>query len=441
MNVPSKPEEWLRRLGDELANKQSRVTRLRSYTNGNAPLPEGAENMRDAYREFQRKARTNLGEIVVDGVQERMVPAGFRIGDSREMDADANRIWADNQLDVFSGDVHTDMLAVGHGFSIVGPGSDGPVITCEDPANIAALYDPLRPTRIRAALKMYRDSVAGKDCAFLYLPGRVYPFAKDSPDGGTFDVGGLLSDGTMVELPDDMMPVVPFINRGRGRGEFETHTDTLDRINYLTLQVLVLVALQAFRQRAIKGFNGDEVDENNEAVDYSSAFRPGPGALWLLPEGADIWESQYTDVTPVLTAIKDSIRMFAVETRTPISMLLPEGANQSAEGANASREDLWFKAKDRNERAKYGWNEVMRMALTLDGKRPSGSITTEFLAPERLTLSEKADAASKLQAFVPWPSLMRSIMQYAPDEITRMQQERLSDAFTQALGKVTSDGV
>jgi hypothetical protein len=188
--------------------------------------------------------------------------------------------------------------------------------------------------------------------------------------------------------------------------------------------------MQAYRQRAVKG-DLPETDEAGEPIDYGAIFRPGPGSLWMVPEGVELWESQATDINPLLTAVKDDIRDLAAVTRTPMSMLLPDGQNQSAEGASFAREGLVFKAKDRIQRATYGWNTVMSIKLAFEGQGPV-NVETEWLDPERRSLAERADAASK-GTDLPWRTKMTDIWQFPPDKVDRMEQERMDDTMQDLL--------
>lgn len=443
-------QELLKKLND----KQSRLDTLSNYLEGNAPLPEGARGLKEAYRSFQRKARTNFAEIVVEAVQERMTPAGFTVTDGEdEIDKLADRIWSVNELGVFSGDVHGDMLGLSEGYVIVGaPDASGiPVVTREDPRQMAVMTDPLRPQRVIAALKTYSDEARQKNFAYLYLPGRVLiataPYSVTSInsayqwDESLWVNGGLLPTSTATRLSDDM-PVVRFGNR-RDKGEFETHTDILDRINFMVLQRLVITAMQAFRQRAIKDTQNmlpeaemsvdGEGNEIEVPIDYGAIFRPGPGNLWILPEGVDLWESQPTDFQSVLLGTKDDVAHLAAVTRTPMFMLMPQGENQSAEGAAAAREGLVLKAAERIKRATYGWNQVMQLALKFAGAGVV-NVETQWLPPNLLTLSERADAASK-STDIPWSTKMRTIWQYSPAEVERMEAERIGDIMNSTLGQ------
>lgn len=452
-NVAGSPGWWFSRLAAKMSQRRSRLDLLARYMDGNAPLPEGTEKLKQSYQAFQRKARTNFGELVVEAVAERMTPSGFRVGDDGELSKDCDLIWSANELDVFANDVHSDMLGLSSGYVIVGGGDAKgvPIITREDPTCIVTAHDPRRPQTVIAALKMYRDDVAGCEFSYLYLPGWVMVAKRESSvpvvdeDSRWYPkVSADLSGWDWVSLEElpfsDAMPVVRFKNR-KGLGEFETHTDILDRINYMVLQRLVITAMQAFRQRAVKGDmpeTQETVDDDGNTVevpvDYAELFAPGPGSLWMIPDGVELWESQVGDITQVLAGVKDDIRDLAAVTRTPMAMLLPDGQNQSAEGAQFAREGLVFKAIDRQQRAGCGWNQAMQLALRFMGKPAVTDMETLWLPAERRTLAERADAASKLTNILPFKTNMTDIMQFSPEKAEEMETERLGDILANAIG-------
>lgn len=429
------PEKWLERLIAAMEDRADRVGRLRDYMDGNAPLPEGADGCRDAYRQFQRKARTNFGELVVDAVVERMVPSGFSVGSGSDDDDQVRAIWRRNWLQVGVADVLRDMVGVSAGYMIAAQGANGQaVVTCERPEQVITEADPQWPMETAAGLKVYRDTVDRLDWAYLHLPGEVHRFTRPVRDGATTvsasPGGWTLLDSDRTGL--SFVPVFPFINRG-GLGEFEPHTDVLDRINWGILQRLVIIAMQAYRQRATKGDLPTEDEDGNE-LDYAQIFKPGPGALWQLPEGVELWESAQTDITPVLSSVKDDITHLAAVTRTPMATLMPDGANQSAEGAAFAREGLVFKTQDRVERAKVSLARAMGAALAIE--RGAIDIVDDvevlWLPVERQSLAERADAATKAQD-LPWRTRMTDIWQFSADRVDKMESERAMDALTASL--------
>ena len=437
------PKQWMNRLTLAMDNRANRLVALRSYSDGNAPLPEGADGQRDAYKDFQRKARTNFGELVVDAVAERMIPSGFTVGDVTGDDDQIRKIWKRNRLDTGVADVIRDMLTLSAGYIIVGQDENGlALVTCERPEQVITEQSASRPDQVRAALKVYRDPIEAQDVAFLHLLGFVYTFTRPLVDPlgkpvplsrihGSWTFTGQLSTGLKF------IPVFPFVNRG-GLGEFESHIDILDRINWNILQRLVMTAMQAYRQRAIMGELPARDSEDNE-IDYSQIFKAGAGAIWNIPEGINLWESQQTDFSAILNANKDDIRDLAAVTRTPMATLIPDGANQSAEGAAFAREGLVFKAADRVARATVPLEMALGAALAIENGSDTivEDVDVIWLPVERQSLTERADAATKAQD-LPWRARLEKIWQFNDEEIDEMQMWRASDLKNYALMYPTS---
>jgi hypothetical protein len=227
---------------------------------------------------------------------------------------------------------------------------------------------------------------------------------------------------------------VRFLSHRDGTGEFETHVDHLDRINTTILQQTVIILMQAFRQRAIKG-DLPTHDAAGNPINYEDLFAAGPDALWQLPPDSELWESAAVDLTPVLSTIKDEALRLAAVTFTPMHLFSPDAASGSAEGASLMREGLVFKTEDRLARASIGWRQVMSLAFRFAGDTQRADLTALqpiWTPPERRSLAERADAASKLAGVMPFRSLMTEVMQFRPDVVDRMEAERASDAFLQA---------
>lgn len=440
---PRSPGWWLNRLIKKLGDEQERYNRLDTYYRGENGIPAHAhKSVRQAYRRLMSMSRTNFAELVVEPVRERMIPTGFRTGaDGDELgDKGAWRIFQANALDADCSLVHRSSLALGLSHVIVGPVDPdigAPVITPEDPREVVVETDPRFRRKVIAALKVFADDVDGVQYAYLYLPGAVIRAARPLPTAGmalAWNLSGFEWDGPAQALPANVVPVVPFRNRdslgGGSVGEFEPHLPILDRINYTILNRLEIATLQAFRQRAVIGDLPDVDAEGNE-IDYDGIFESGPDALWRLPAGAALWESGGIDLGPVRSAIRDDIQDLAAVTRTPLFYLTPDAANGSAEGASLMREGLVFKTQDRIVQASESWEQVMSLAFRFAGDEERANradMEVLWASPERRSLSERADAASKAQD-LPWRTRMSDIWQFSPQQIDRMESERAADAL------------
>lgn len=441
--TPGDPGWWLKRLVTKMGEGSARHSTLNDYYDGTAAVPIAATKaVRQAYQRLMALSKTNFAELVVEAVRERMKPVGFQTGaEGDELgDKEAWRIWQANALDADSALVHRSKLAMADGYVIVGGVDEeigAPLITPEDPREVIVESDPRHRRRARAALKVFSDDVEALDWAYLYLPGEVHKAARQTSRTGTvtWDESGWEWEGDVQKLPAPVVPVVRFANRadnfGRSKGEFEPHLSILDRINYGILNRLEIVTLQAFRQRAIKGIPTHD-DQGNE-IDYNDIFSADPGALWQLPATADMWESGQVDLGPIHTSSRDDVQDLAAVTRTPLFYLTPDAANGSAEGASLAREGLVFKTSDRIVAASECWERVMALAFLFAGDEQRarlGDMQTLWAPPERFSLAERYDAASKAQAAgVPWRSVMRDVLQFSPQEIDRMEAERATDAF------------
>ena len=316
--------------------------------------------------------------------------------------------------------------------------------------------DPEMPQRVIMGLKLYYDPIAQRDVGWLYPPGRAIKFERTGE--GTRGVSSLdvtrrrfRFDPRQWEVTDerdlsvqigDRSAVSRFANHD-AEGEFEHHVDHLDRINHMLLQRIVIATLQAFRQRAIKGV--PTVDKQGNAIDYSDIFTADPGALWLLPATAEMWESGQVDLGPLLTSVRDDVRDLAAVLRLPVYHFMPDAANGSAEGASAAREGLVYRAEDRQIRLSVGFADAISLAFGYlpgpEGDDPL-TITTLWRPIERFSLAERYDAASKaVAAGLPWESRMVDVLQYEPDDLPRLRAQRADDLiFAPATPAVTGSG-
>ena len=438
------PDRWLDRLTRAMDDRGPRIATLRSYMDGNAPLPEGAEGCRDAYKDFQRKARTNFGELAVEAVAERLIESGFTLNGEAKDDDTLRTIYKRNRLAIGLRDVIRDMVGVSAGYLIVGESAPREaLVTCERPEQVITEQSASRPDLVRAGMKVYRDEVEGYDVAKVHVPGLVTTYYRELHDGNGLYAPATRIQGDWTKAGEEetglrFVPIFPFLNRG-GMGEFEPHVDVLDRINWGILQRLVITAMQAYRQRALTSKDGQPlpaVDADGNEIDYDEMFSASPGALWELPPGFDLWESQQTDLQGILSAVKDDIRDLAAVLRLPLPMFLPDGANQTAEGAAGAREGLVFKARDRRSRADAALVAAMGAALAIERGLdvPVEGVEVNWEPLEQRSLQERADASTKAQD-LPWRDRMTDIWGYSGDRVDKMEANRASDALVAGLSQ------
>lgn len=465
MKQPDTDEWWLNRLCRKLGKRMRRIDELEGWMEGNPLQPVRPDGDSAGYEHILSVARLNLAELIINAVLYRMKPLAFRTaaaGDSNG-DQEAAKHWKNNNMKVVSSEVIEWMLTFADAYTSVGrrdplDPSKGPLIRSEHPSQCITEEDPNNPGYALAALKIYRDDITNSDVLVLYrdnyyrvarrygsnsmLPKKgsrdfvIRPgsWTWDEPEVADEEVleteSGALVNPTYTQYP----PIHHFRNR-QGMGEFEKHIPTLRRINHTILQRMIIIALQAFKQRAVKGV--PNTDKDGKEIDYSDIFKSDPGAIWILPEIAEFWESGQADITPVLTAVKDDIIHLAVASSTPLFSVVPDAANGSAEGAALQREGLLFKTEACIDLADAAFCRTIASAFEVVGDTERAdvyAIEGLWASPRRSSLAEKATAAVQAKvAGATWRQVQELFLEMSPDQIAKAESERLDDAFMASL--------
>lgn len=445
------PEKWLPVLAKRIDDNMPRVRLLARYSNGDAPLPELSRNTSAAWRTFQREARTNWGLMIRDAVADRIIPNGITVGGASDSDVavQAQRIWRDNRMDSVSKQWLKYGLDFGESFLTGWQREDGTAtITADSPETMGVAVDPLQPWRIRAAMRWWRDLDDEADYAIVWSGDSWQKFRRpcftmsNSRRRVVTRIAGQWEPVAEPVVTHQPPPVVVYRNPD-GLGEVEPHMDAINRINRALLQLLSTMAIQAFRQRALETADGPlpKVDENGNAIDYASIFEACPGALWELPKGVKVWESEPTDFNPMLSAIKEHVRQLASATKTPLPMMMPDNANQSAQGAIATENGYIFKCWDRLAIAKVGLESMLVKALQIEGVGLEDTVDVSFESPERVTLAEKYSAASQAKAAgESWASIRRNILHYSQDQIRQDDIDRAREQLSLFTSQRQADG-
>lgn len=430
---------WLIYLGKELEEHRPKLEQLDQYDLGNHPLPQGHRRAREAYRRFQRQARTNFTGLVTESVLDRLTVTGFRMGAKADMaaDAEANLIWQDSYLDADQTIAMRHALVMGRSYVLVGPDPEaesGVRITVEDPRQVIHACEPDNRREVRAALKVWCDEVDRRHHAVVYLPETVSYFVADGGGSGAtlWDPSRWTpeyDEGDLGVAPNPLapdVPVVPFVNRPEkchmGFGEFQDVTDIQDRINQQVLDRLVTSATQAFRQRWATG------------TEVKGQFDPGADLIWWVEDDkAKFGDFTSSDLRQMIDAAKSDVEHLASVTRTPPYYLLGQMANLSGDALTAAEAGLVAKARRRMAQFGESWEEVLGLAFQIKGRAVEVEAEAIWAEPERKNEAASADAALKKSTVgVPWRQLMEDLG-YTPAQIDRMEVMRAADALRAAL--------
>lgn len=412
---------------------------LEDYRLGDPPLrPDIHAGWKPYVRRFVRMGRLNMADLLITSTSNRLQLRDFRTSAANDElgDREARAIMRANGLKVVSRDVHEMALTMGEAYALVTPPSSSrrhPLITAEDPRQMIVANHPATGQPL-AGLKMVRGEWDDEDIAYLYLPGQVLMARRKGASILTRGPHRLdakswsWDDDKAEDVPANAFPVVTFRNRD-GRGEFEGHLDTLDRINDKIFDEWWIAKIQAFRQRAVKNLpdtkdelQGDGTVREVPVADdeYDDMFTASPDEMWQVPDGVDFWESQPVDMTPVTNAIEKDRARLASSTSTPLHTITPDAASGSASGAELLREEHTSKCEDRRDRFDHPWANVMSLSFlfTNDLDRADLSQIDPQWAPIlKYTLIDRAQSASQAGTSLPREVIQRDIWQYEPSEV------------------------
>lgn len=445
------PFEWLARLGPKLVARQVDIEYWRRYYEGNQDLPSGPSQHSEAYRRFQRVARTNLCFLCAESRVHRTQVIGFRDVDGR--DDSVWRLWQAAKLDARQFGIWRKAYARSAAYVTVGvdPRRSGtPRVTIEGPENVIVETDAADPSRRLAALRLWHDPIIKRWMSTLYLPGVRYHWRtrKESKDGAlgvvkfTPDVWEERAEPGR-SLPD--VPVVPFLNCDEGDepvSAFARGIDVQNRLNLTLLNRLTAERYAAFRQRWVTNFT-PEIDEATGLA--IAPFRPGVDQTWTMPPPepgepeSRFGDFQQTDTSQMLRAVEADMRSFAAVTLTPVYYLPGDLINIGADSIAAL--DAGHIADVKQSMAAWGegLEEVMQLMADVAGlSRDLSQSEVVWARPESFQPAVVADYASKLRgAGVPLTMVAEEIG-WTPQRVSQLRSEMAADAFLTAANDFTA---
>lgn len=429
---PYTPEWWADRLTKKLNNRRSKLQQLETYYAGRTPLAYATSRFRMEFGNMLAAINDNWCQLVVSAVEERLNVEGFRLGDDESADADAWRIWQANNMDEDSQIAHIESLKLGEAHAIVWrPASDAtPVITIEHPLHVCVELDPENRSKRLAAVKAWKDELHGQ-CATVYLPDGIWKFRR-----GRSGWEPRLVEGEEWPIPNEwgVVPVVPIPNRPglleETCSEIENILSKQDMINKLMADMIVAAEYGAFRQRWATGVEIPKGPDGNEIEGFDSAV----DRLWHAPApDAKFGEFEQTDLKIYVSAIEMLVQHIASQTATPPHYLLSTGTLPSGESLRAAEAPLVAKARRKQRVFGGAWEEVIRIALLMEGREIVGQVSTVWADPESRTESEHVDAVMKMKSLdVPTQQLWE-LLGFTPQQIDRFKAMRLDDSLAQLL--------
>lgn len=434
-DTPESPAWWLIRLGRQMQARRPELDRWWSYYIGEHPLPELPKKATDAFRSFQRKARTNFCPPIADASVHRLTVLGITDGQGNP-DEDAQRWWQANRLDSRQKQLYRTVMNQSRGYVMVGPhptrreanGRPSPLISIEHPRQAIAEYDPVTG-EARAGLKAYYDDVARVGRASVLLGGQVvrYVTARRGPGRLPWGRSSWEQDGEPVPHDYGVPPIVEFACRPdlmeEPRPEFGPVLDIQDRINLGVLNRMTAARYSAFRQGYVTGHKFAKRKDPVSGLEIVvQPFIPGPGNLWASEaDDAKFGQLDATDLSGFLKEHESDVRDLLVLSHTPAYYFATDLVNISADTVNAL--DINHIAKIEEHQAGLGeaWETVAMLAARQAGiDRDYTAAEVRWADPRQLNPSVLADAATK-KASIGYPlAVLAEDMGESPQRVKRI---------------------
>lgn len=382
-------------IGD-LRLRADRYRRAERYYEGRHDLAFATDKFISTFGTLFREFALNLCPAICDAVRDKLRITGFSTDSTAEATGDLSataahirRIWNANGMRHRAGEVHKEALKCGDGYAIVWPDERGrATIYPNRAANCTVVYDDERPGRVLRAAKYWRT--AEKRIRLnLFYPDRIEKYmTTDRCEGALPDAGQLVKAGTLTN-PFGVVPVFHFANNADlglpGRSELEPAMPIQDGLNKSVLDMLVAMEYAAFRQRWAAGI---EV-EYNESGEPVAPFKSGAEHIWMSQSADTRFGDFNTADLDQFLLVKDSFRIdMALVTGTPLHYFTPNLQGFHS-GENLKQSESRFIAKVRDRQLSFGqvWADLMRFALTLEG-RPDNRLLTEWEDPAPLSERE-----------------------------------------------------
>lgn len=466
--ITSLAQEWGSRLLD--------IAELKLFKDGKemvdeSSVPQGVDpNAAPVYRLLRQLGVVNLARRISESVTDRQQPNGFRkVEDSSLKDTDADQMAKQCGLPfILRRHLLPDKGDYGCSFAIVGKGQGSRYIKAlspweawmsdNDDAAIMYSHDDKQGVETLTLFRIERDDDGFAKRVYSRVASResgrtVVDPSNDSDLSDFINQGKAWSPGTNWKWDDgkgdeydyalecESLPIVR-LSTVDGQGLFEPYLPMLKRIDREVFDRLCITMMQAFRQRAIKGdlpqtYTEEDPDvinglaEVGDPIDYSKRFAMGPAALWQLPDGVDIWESQTTDTSGLQSIIISDVKQLAAVSGIPLDILSPD-VQGSANGAELKRETLKFKVQTMNDLDAEPIVRMIRMALVLNGSNASQSEFEMVWKPMDTTSSlEQAQACQLLyqSGLLARRTILTHKMGYTAQDVAEDDMNRLADQF------------
>lgn len=443
MSLPKTEQDWITYLSQLHDNELPDLILYNQHYELEAPLqymhPEILRELGDRLQQVV----IAWPQLVVDSLEERLEPEGFRLPGADSDDSDLWRVWQENDLIDESQMGRVDALAMRRSYLAVGTNEDNedtPLVTVESPMEVYAYIDP-RTRRVAAALRRWSDeSTIAREVsryATLYLPNSTIQYDWV---GGYREMGR--DDHQLGEVA-----ITPLVNRSRtadrrGRSELHPILPLSNAANKIATDMMTAAEFVALPLRALWGVSPDDLQD--EQGNKLTAIQAMLGRL-LAVEGTDGQMPQgfqfpAADLGNFHRTITQLAKLVSSIAGLPPLYLGENTENPASADAIRSNEARLIK---RAERRQQTFGSAYARTMRLVRRFQSGDwdpalkrLETIWRAASTPTVAQQADAAVKKHAEgIISTRQAREDLGYTSGQIQRMEEDDARDTQRLIGGK------
>jgi hypothetical protein len=398
-----------------LSNGMPDYHRAEMYYEATNPEFFASIRLRRALERTGTTFRFNLAKTPVDVMADRLEINAVNVPDDPDADAELQRIWEYNQMELESTNLHRRAGEFGDAYVIVWPtvvpqgedsDDDEAADEPEDSRLVDIFYNSAKTTRLvydsenprykKYAIKKWtmpaQLGIKAKPPTRvnLYYPDRIEKYISTPNSKGNqrrdwkrYQDG--VDEGWPVANPFGEIPVFHYrTGTPYGDPEHRAAYGPQDAINKLIITHAATIDYHGFPQRYLLSDTGNQSDEladfdtsddinRFEDTGHDSTLRAGPGEVWWLNGVKQAGQFNPPDPQVFLAPLDVYIRMMAQVTSTPLHYFDPQTYTRlppSGESIRAAEVPLLKKVRRRQVSYGHTHQEMLRFALkcaTWDG--------------------------------------------------------------------------
>lgn len=360
---------------DAITDRRNHYLIAESYYEGLQPELFSNDSWLKMFRIDNKHFRFNFAKSVVDAVSNRLEIANI-LGVTEEANAEINRIWEKNDLELDANEIHRYSLMYGDSYAIVWTDPTGDItVDYNSPLTTIIIYDDENPRIKRFAAKLWQTTDSqGKNIAKLnmYYPDRIEKYSAFGEIDMMMSASGFTPVG-IVENPWNEIPVFHFrTTKQYGRPEHIDAYGPQDAINKMLATHMTTVDYQGAPQRyALSGGGNssefEDFDETATDAENLGKLKNGPGELWYLKGISKVGEFAPADHKVFTEPVREFIRSMASITNTPLHYFEKTGNVPSGEALRTAEAPLLKKVQDRQVSFGNAWRDMFRFILSVEG--------------------------------------------------------------------------